>query len=124
VAQKLPRARLILRMHDPDLRPRIAIAARGVAEPFPVRALIRPPVADRGLDAVLGHELNDALDVCLARRCVDLTHDRSRYTRSGVSLRRRIKPSCAVDATRRPSSLKIMPRARPRAPCAVGLSHE
>lgn len=36
----------------------------------------------------------------------------------------RIKPSCVVLATSTPSRVKNCPRARPRAPCAVGLSSE
>ena len=31
-------------------------------------------------------------------------------------------PSCAVEATRRPSRVKMLPRHRPRAPCALGES--
>ena len=33
-----------------------------------------------------------------------------------------MSPSCAVDATRRPARSKTLPRTRPRAPCAEGLS--
>jgi hypothetical protein len=41
------------------------------------------------------------------------------YTEGGCL---RINPSWAVDATRRPSREKMLPRTRPRAPCAAGLS--
>ena len=39
-----------------------------------------------------------------------------------VHLRWRSEPSCATEATSVPSCLKIMPRVRPRPPCALGES--
>ena len=45
---------------------------------------------------------------------------RQRLTRA--HLRSRSEPSCATDATSVPSCLKIMPRVRPRPPCALGES--
>jgi hypothetical protein len=40
----------------------------------------------------------------------------------GFSLRSRSEPSCATEATRVPSGLKIMPRVRPRPARALGES--
>ena len=37
-------------------------------------------------------------------------------------VRLRIKPSCVVEATSLPSCVNTRPRARPRPPCAAGLS--
>ena len=45
-----------------------------------------------------------------------LTHAVRHYLRS------RSEPSCATEATSVPSCLKIMPRVRPRPPCALGES--
>ena len=49
-----------------------------------------------------------------------LERDRSRL---GIAyLRSRTEPSCATEATSVPSGLKIMPRVKPRPPCALGES--
>src|ERR1019366_1243273 len=54
-----------------------------------------------------------------ANNAADHQHrDQDRLHRSNM----RSKPSCAVLATRRPSRVNTLPRARPRAPEALGLS--
>ena len=52
----------------------------------------------------------------------DFSIERTAYSPVNDHLRSRSEPSCATEATSVPSCLKIMPRVRPRPPCALGES--
>src|SRR5207342_3860601 len=73
LAQQLPRARLVFRLHHPHRGQRTALAVAIRAPPAPA-ALVRAPMRDAHLDALCFEEPCDAFDVLEARACEYLPH--------------------------------------------------
>src|SRR5207342_3942636 len=92
----------------------------GITELPAAVTLVAGVAHDAVLDTGFVEHARDFLDVLEARRSENLAHQLA----SGSSGSTRIRPSWATDATSLPSRVKIWPRARPRAFCAVGLSSE
>ena len=73
---------------------------------------------------IIPDSVGDALVHSLVRLAIRAgrTDTANARSRQRAHLRWRSEPSCATEATSVPSCLKIMPRVRPRPPCALGES--
>src|SRR6185437_5780466 len=133
LAHQLARAGVVIGMLDPYRRPVVAVAGSRVGKLLVALAVVGTPVGHLGGDAVFGHHRDQAFDIFDSWGRIDAAHDGSLRQLAAVAIRdaavfqplflNRNRPSCAVDATNLPDRSNICPRTRPRAPCAVGLSH-
>src|SRR5690606_39034291 len=98
-------ARLVLRAHHPHRRHRFGARVVAVAEVAAQPALVRAPLGDRDLDALVAEQGGDAFDVFQPRAAEDLAHRYAPGTReaAAASATTRIRPSCAELATSLPA---------------------